>query len=147
MPRGASHLPSELWVDIFSYLPAGDLARALGVCKSWASLGEAGWRAACFRRWPRWSALAGVGDGEVAWRRLHELFQLREDDARGVPDVQRITSLQHTVTPRHRAILTEWLCEVSLEWQLDTVLPFKAVSYLDCYLEQNEVQELSRWGP
>eukprot|EP00887_Chlorella_sp_A99_P007648 scaffold20.g7648.t1 len=142
-----SQLPSELLVlDVLSRLDAADLSRALGACKNWHGFGEAAWRAACFRRWRRWSEIAQAASPEdVVWKRQFELLQLRDDEASCLPDVPRIRRSQPVVTERHRSILVEWLCEVSFDWSLESTLPFKAVIYLDYYLEAQPVDELSRF--
>lgn len=105
-------LPDELWVAIFAHLPPRDLGRSICACKTFSRVSQQSWRAACFRRWPRWSAIAGTEHGAL-WRRQYELLGLREAETGILPNLQEIRRLQQAVTSRHRSILTEWLCEVS----------------------------------
>lgn len=108
-PVGAM-LPSELWVQVISFLPHADLGRALCTCKALSSLGQEAWKAACYRRWPSWSVIADGPDAE--WRRVYELLELRESEQAALPDVEAIRKCQTVINERHRAILTEWLYEV-----------------------------------
>ncbi|PSC71048.1 chitin deacetylase-like isoform e [Micractinium conductrix] len=93
------------------------------------------------RRWPAWSAIAAEPGAQ--WRRQYELLSLREAEAVCLPSVAAVRKTQQQVTERHRSILTEWLCEVSFDWELDSTIVFKAVSYLDHYLAQQAVEQLS----
>lgn len=103
-------LPSELIVDILGLLPARDLAAALCSCASLSALGPHAWQRACQNRWPAWAAIAA--EPEAQWRRQYELLSLREAEAGCLPSVAAVRRTQQSVTERHRAILTEWLCEV-----------------------------------
>lgn len=105
-----SDIPNDLWVDILGRLEAEDLTRAVQACAHFQGLAGDAWRAACFRRWPRW---AGVAAGPcVAWSRQHELLALREAEEAAVADVAAIKRRQGVVLESHRTILAEWLCEV-----------------------------------
>ncbi|KAK9806713.1 hypothetical protein WJX72_000302 [[Myrmecia] bisecta] len=53
--------------------------------------------------------------------------------------------MQRVVNARHRMVLTEWLAEVSWDWNLESTIVFKAVSYLDHYLGVTPVEVLSRF--
>ena len=107
-------LPDEIWVEIMGRLPAKDIGRLVCASQGLHRLSQLGWRAACFRRWPRWSAIAGTEGHAALWRRQYELLGLREAEVGILPDVAAIRRLQQSITARHRAILTEWLCEVGL---------------------------------
>lgn len=103
-------LPSELIVDILGLLPARDLAAALCSCASLSALAPHAWQRACQHLWPAWAAIAA--EPEAQWRRQYELLSLREAEAGCLPSVAAVRRAQQSVTERHRAILTEWLCEV-----------------------------------
>ena len=106
----ALSLPEELWVEVASHLGGAELGRFVCTCTSFARIGQHAWRAACFRRWPGWAAIAAEPGAQ--WRRQYELLALRQAEAGSVPDLERLGRLQQTITERHRSILTEWLCEV-----------------------------------
>ena len=111
MPRPTptlAALPDELLLSILGRLPGRDLGHALCTCASLARLSNDAWRAACFRRWPRWSAIAAGGE-EQPWRRVYELLTLRQGES--AVCVEAIRKRQGRVTERHRAILAEWICE------------------------------------
>lgn len=108
-PVGAM-LPSELWVQVLSFLPHADLGRALCICKALSGLTQEAWKAACYRRWPSWSVIADGPDAE--WRRVFELLELRESEQAVLPDVEAIRKRQTVINERHRGILTEWMYEV-----------------------------------
>lgn len=117
MGNSLLQLPSELIISILGNLPADDLARALSTCHGLQQLSDASWRGACERRWPRWAAIAAQAGTACSdayqpscWRRQYELLSLREEEA--ASNVQQIRARQQVVNERHRAILTEWLCEV-----------------------------------
>lgn len=103
-------LPPDLWVGILSFLPHADLGRALCTSRAICDVSQQAWRAACYRRWPRWAAIAA--EPGAKWRRVYELLSLREDEASALVDVPAIRRTQTLVNEGHRAILTEWLCEV-----------------------------------
>ncbi len=103
-------LPTELWVQVISFLPRADLGAALCTCKTLSSLGEEVWKAACHRRWPSWALVADGGDAK--WRRVYEYLELRESESAILPDVEAIRKRQTVINERHRGILTEWLYEV-----------------------------------
>ena len=166
-------LPTELSIEILGRLEQQDLASAVCSCRALASLRELAWRSACFRRWPKWSAIACEPGAQ--WRRQYELLTLREAEAGTVCPVAVVRQTQQVVTERHRSILTEWLCEVrgavggwgrrcmtpitcrhpqpsppplpqvSFDWQLESTILFKAVAYLDHYLSTLAVEQLGRW--
>lgn len=104
-------LPEELLVEVLGRLSARDLASALSSCRGLGALREQAWRAACFGRWPEWSAIAA--EPAAQWRRQYELLSLREAESGCLPTVATVRKVQRNVTERHRSILTEWLCEVS----------------------------------
>lgn len=161
-------LPDELLIEILSRLPAQAIASSVSSCRSLHAHSAAIWQAACFKRWPQWSAIAAEPGAQ--WRRQYELLSLREAEAGCLPSVAAIRKVQKGVTERHRNILTEWLCEVrpgpggscmvptassrstslplplqvSFDWELDSTVVFKAVAYLDHYLSTHEVEQLSR---
>ncbi|KAL4437486.1 hypothetical protein ABPG77_003467 [Micractinium sp. CCAP 211/92] len=136
-------LPDELLIEILSRLPAQAIASSVSSCRSLHAHSAAIWQAACFKRWPQWSAIAAEPGAQ--WRRQYELLSLREAEAGCLPSVAAIRKVQKGVTERHRNILTEWLCEVSFDWELDSTVVFKAVAYLDHYLSTHEVEQLSRF--
>ena len=162
-------LPEELLIEVLGRLDARDLAGALTTCRGLAALKEHAWRSATFRRWPKWAAIAS--EPSAQWRRQYELLQLREAEAGALPSVAAVRKTQQSVTERHRSILTEWLCEVrrqsglqrrlggrcmigtnvlmpplqvSFDWELESTIVFKAVAYLDHYLGEHAVEQLSR---
>lgn len=104
-----SQLPPELWADVLSFLSQADLGRALCTCRALARISQDAWRAACYRRWPAWAAIAE--EPEAQWRRVYELLDLRESEQAAVIDLEALRKCQTVINGRHRAILTEWLCE------------------------------------
>ncbi|KAL4452109.1 hypothetical protein ABPG75_007771 [Micractinium tetrahymenae] len=136
-------LPDELLIEILSRLPAQAIASSLSSCRALHAQSAAVWQAACSRRWPQWAAIAAEPGAQ--WRRQYELLSLREAEAGCLPSVAAIRKVQKSVTERHRSILTEWLCEVSFDWDLDSTVVFKAVAYLDHYLSTHAVEQLSRF--
>ena len=112
MSAGFSALPTDLWIECLSFLPHGDLARALCTCKTLAKESAEAWKATCYRRWPRWAAIAAHPGSD--WRRVTEFCCLRESE-QAVTTIDPIATLsksQDIVKERHRAILAEWMCEV-----------------------------------
>jgi hypothetical protein len=103
----------DLLVSILGHLGHSDLGCALCTCRATADVADDAWKAACYRRWPLWARRAEEGAAAAAdWRRTYELLELREGEARCVPDLGAIQRLQTRITEAHRAILAEWLCEV-----------------------------------
>jgi hypothetical protein len=110
MGFGASQLPTDLWVECLSFLSHADLGRALCTCRALAAVSNESWRAACYRRWPKWALIAEEAQAE--WRRVYEFCSLRRAENAALPDLQAILKRQTVVRDRHRAILAEWMCEV-----------------------------------
>ncbi|KAL6779622.1 hypothetical protein ACKKBG_A13050 [Auxenochlorella protothecoides x Auxenochlorella symbiontica] len=146
MQRGgavcALALPSEVWIEVLSRLNGQDLARALCTCKAFSRLQQPVWQAACFKRWNKWSSYL---DPASHWRRQYELLCLRELAEQTVADVGQIRNAQQFVSDRHRAVLVEWMCEIAMDWNLETAIAFKAVAYLDRYLSRSSVSRLARF--
>ena len=106
-----------------------DLGRALCAAPWLRELGAHAWAATVRRRWPRWAAIADAArekraiaeeprcskSEEIAWRRQAELFELREREELAIAPLAggAIAKKQTVVQPRHRAVLAEWLAEVS----------------------------------
>lgn len=132
-----AHLPEELLIQVLSHLYGKDISRAVCATQVFANVRESVWRAACERRWP---ALSQASSAATQWQRQHNLLELREKEVDAVPSVQAIYELQKVVDSSHRMILTEWLTEVSWEWQLESTIIFKAVNYLDWYLSQHTIE-------
>ena len=107
---GGHQLTPELWADVLSFLSQADLGRALCTCRALAGISQDAWRAACYRRWSGWPAIAE--EPEAQWRRVYELLDLRETEQAIVIDLGALRKRQTVINERHRAILTEWLCEV-----------------------------------
>ena len=170
--RASQQLPEELWVEVLSRLDGPkEIGRALCTTKLFSTASEHVWRGACSRRWPGWAALAL--SAETKWKRQYEILELREREEDAVPQLAAIASTQKVVTARHRLVLTEWLAEVravasalcckcqlktgqhayrrsaclqvSWDWDLESTMVFKAVSYLDHYLSRRPVDALSRY--
>lgn len=116
MSNGAYIIPHELWVvKILPFVgeqDAASLARALCTCRAFSSSSQLVWKHTCFRIWPKWASIAS-DPSNYNWRRTFELFQLREAEKDTIPDTKAIKITQTRITPRHRTILAEWLCEVS----------------------------------
>lgn len=113
---GLSDLCPDLWVKVLSFLGPRDLGTALCTCRATCAVSQLAWKAACERRWPRWAEIA-VGEPDdvptAYWRRIFEVLVLREREGDSIHDVQAIRRRQAVVTEGHRAMLVEWLCEVS----------------------------------
>jgi hypothetical protein len=133
-------LPDDLWIEILARVPAaGDapsLGRALASTKWMHALTPWAWRGAVFARWPAWAAVAaGAGRGRAAssapppcpvpcWRRLYDMFALRQREMDAAQATAAAVAGRRggatppaeqdagAVTPRHRAVLVEWLAEV-----------------------------------
>ncbi|KAK9863919.1 hypothetical protein WJX84_000139 [Apatococcus fuscideae] len=101
------------------------------------------WRKACEKRWPVWARVARAPDTQ--WKRQFELLELRQREQVVIPSIATIQRIQKVVTGRHREVLTEWLAEVSWDWNLESTIVFKAVSYLDHFLSNIGVKNLSRF--
>ena len=169
MRTEGTQLPPEVWIKILSFLPHVDIARALCVCRSLNSISQEAYRAACFRRWPAWAPIAEYPGAK--WSRVYELLQLRDAETAALLDVEKLGKCQTVINARHRAILTEWLCEVrkqshsrhhlpaldsqlkpcllfalqvTFEWDLDSSVVFEAVKHLDWYLSRTAVEKLGR---
>ena len=104
-------VPDELLIEILSHLQDKDLGVALCSSKRFWACKEPIWKAACARRWPAWFAVAQ--GSTVPWRRGYELLSLRERELLAVPSQAAIEKTQTVVNARNRAVLTEWLAEVS----------------------------------
>ena len=109
--RQLSNFPDELWLEIFSHLPAKDLGQVTGLSKKFFGLREDAWQYACERRWPVWYQIARAPDTQ--WRRQYELLELRERELTSILKAAAILKPQNVVNARHRTVLTEWLAEVS----------------------------------
>lgn len=119
---GADALPDDLWISILGLVGASDpssLGRALCSAPQFARLSSWAWREAVQARWPAWTAVAVRAGPVSAWRRLHELFSLRQRELDAVEAEAALASSRAaaasappSVTPRHRSVLVEWLAEV-----------------------------------
>ena len=107
-----SNFPDELWLEIFSHLPAKDLGQVVCLNSKFFSLREDAWQYACARRWPAWYQIARAPDTQ--WRREYELLELRERELTSLLKAPAILQMQDVVNARHRTVLTEWLAEVSM---------------------------------
>ena len=103
--------PRELWTLVLSNLSARQIAQAGLVCREWAGIQPAALQLACELRWPEWCSAARAPHS-ANWKRLHELFEQRERDHGAVGSLAGFGRTQKVVSPRHRAILAEWLIEV-----------------------------------
>lgn len=138
-----SSLPVEMWIQVLSFLDSQDLAKALCTCHGMSAISQDAWKAACYRKWPKWSSIAAEPNAQ--WRRVYEMLALRQVEVARLPDVRAARRLQTLVTDRHRSILAEWLCEVSFDWTLESSIVFKAVNYLDHYLASCHLDNLARF--
>lgn len=107
---GDAQLPPELWVEVLAFLPHRDLVQALCACKTFQRIKDEVYRASCYRQWPSLAAIAEAPDAQ--WAMVFDLLAVREREPRVLTDVEALLKHQTVVTGRHRAILTEWLCEV-----------------------------------
>lgn len=107
-----SNFPDELWLEIFSHLPAKDLGQVVSLNSKFFGLRENAWQYACARRWPAWYQIARAPDTQ--WRRQYELLELRERELTSLLKAPAILQMQNVVNARHRTVLTEWLAEVIL---------------------------------
>ena len=118
----AASVPGDLWICILGAVGASDpssLGRALCATPQFAALAPWAWREAVQARWPAWAAVAARAGPVTAWRRLHELFSLRQRELDAVATESALASSRAaastappSVTPRHRSVLVEWLAEV-----------------------------------
>ena len=120
-------MPDELLIEMLSYLQDKDLGVALCASKRFSSCKEVIYMQACAKRWPGWFKV--VRGSEVPWRRGYELLSLRERELTAVPLLSAILSRQTVVNARNRAVLTEWLAEVSRAvdccWLPSSLLQFR----------------------
>ena len=165
-------LPSELWVKVLSFLHHADIARASSTCQTLHRVKNEAFRAACYRQWPSWAAIAENPDAQ--WLSVYERLELRENESGTLQDAQSLWKYQPVIVEGHRSILAEWLIEVGLnlclpplhrrplfappsspshafyrpqvsfEWELDSPIVFEAVKYLDYYLSKVTVPRLAR---
>lgn len=165
-------LPDSVWVDILSRLNGQDLARAMCTCRTFAGLQHPVFQASCLKRFPNWTPYL---ESDCHWRRQYELLCLRDLAERTTPDVTVWRQTQRIITERHRAILVEWICEVTklgepfvqgrailhdrlrqvlktpstaqiaLDWNVESAISCKAVSYLDQWLCKYAVDRLDRF--
>ena len=104
-------LPDELLIEVLSNLSDRDLGAALCSSKRFSVLKEPIWRAVCAKRWPHWFPI--ISSTQVSWKRQAELLSLRERELLVQPNQQAIQKTQTVVTPSNRAVLAEWLAEVT----------------------------------
>jgi hypothetical protein len=104
-------LPDELLIEVLSNLSDRDLGAALCSSKRFSVLKEPTWRAVCAKRWPHWFPI--IRSTQVSWKRQAELLSLRERELLVQPNQQAIQKTQTVVTPSNRAVLAEWLAEVT----------------------------------
>lgn len=129
----ALSLPDDLWLEVLARLPPADLPAALASCSELRRLAPFAWRGLCLHRWPAWSAIStGAGLPIRDWKRQAEFFELRDREEAAVratagaagppppiapagvrPTVEGAPAPAAPIGPRHRAILVEWLAEVS----------------------------------
>lgn len=103
-------VPYEIWIKVLSNLEGKDIGRAVCVCKTFASLQDPVWQAACENRWPELAVIARAP--ETRWQRQYELLEQRELASLAKPCKGAILKRQPEVNARHRLVLTEWLAEV-----------------------------------
>ena len=111
--RQLTIFPDELWLEIFSHLPAKDLGQVVCLDSKFFGLREDAWQYACAKRWPAWYQIARAPDTQ--WRRQYELLELRERELTSLLKAPAILQMQNVVNARHRTVLTEWLAEVSMK--------------------------------
>lgn len=167
------HFPEELWIEVLSHLGGKDIGRAVCSTQVLANVRESVWKAACERRWPVWSQVAASADThwkrqyELLELREKELeavpcvqainklqkvvnprhrMVLTEWLAEVTHSATDISATYQVVTTAHVFGNLTWrqLVQVSWDWQLESTILFKAVSYLDQYLSQHTVDVLAR---
>ena len=124
----ALSLPDDVWIEILARLPPADLPAALASCTELHRLAPFAWRALCLQRWSAWSAISSSAGVPIRdWKRQAEFFELRDREEAAVAATKmserRPAALAGSapaaqpaapaIGPRHRAILVEWLAEVS----------------------------------
>ena len=109
-------VPVELWIQVLSHLPCREIAASATVCKAFAAVQQEVLREACVRRFPEW-AQASQAPAGANWKRLYDLFEQRERDHSAVATQTAVARTQSLVQAPHRAVLAEWLIEVSLAVQ------------------------------
>lgn len=147
-----SALPEEIWGYILSHLEYNDIGKALCACQTFNKLTTEVWRHACEISWPQWTAVVGdVPDNmfsypEQRWRKCYEMLSLRAAESENVsPWGDTFGGLQKQVTQKHRAVLVEWLLEVSLDFKLESSVIFQAVRFLDYYLREKSVERIFKF--
>ena len=147
-----SMLPTELWCEVMSHLPYRDIGRTICVCKEFTEVDSYIWKSACMKMWPTNTAMVAqvpdsyFGNPQTRWRKCYEMLSLRSAEKRLVTGWgTTFTHLQKHVTPYFRAVLVEWMIEVAQDWRLESTVIFQAVRYLDHYLRNVAVDDLSKF--
>ena len=117
----ALNLPDDLWIEILGFVGAQDAAsmgRALCAAKWMAPYAPHAWRSAVVARWPAAAAVASAAGPVPCWRKLYEMLVFRQAEADAAAAVTAAAAARGGarpagVTPVHRAVLVEWLAEVS----------------------------------
>lgn len=149
--NGMSILPKEVWIHVISFLPYKDVGKMLCTCSALYEDSKEVWKQACRRTWPKWTKYAEMCPDSVydnvqdRWKKCYEMLSLREEELELVIKTERFAKIQKKVTRAHRYVLTEWMSEVSCEWKLESSVIFQAVRFLDYYLSQVAVEDLSKF--
>lgn len=130
-------LPDELWLHIGSLLKPAAIGRLACCAKQLSALQEAALEGSCFYHFPQHAAIAR--QLSMPWQQRFSSLNEHVTELRALP---RPSIKQPVVLPKHRAILVEWLAEVSWAWKLDSSTLFTAVEMLDRYLCIVALQQL-----
>jgi hypothetical protein len=117
LARAVADLPGEVWVLISGHMSPKHLPAFLQTCRYFAGLDKRCWEAICCTRFPDWTAFIKRHLGvlrHIDYRQCFVLFTHRSREAQARFDIDTLIKKQPTVTSRHRAILCEWLTEVSI---------------------------------
>ena len=149
--NGMSILPKEIWIHVISFLPYKDVGKMLCTCSALYEDSKEVWKQACRRTWPKWTKYAEMCPDSVydnvqdRWKKCYEMLSLREEELELVINTEKFGKIQKKVTRAHRYVLTEWMSEVACEWKLESSVIFQAVRFLDYYLSQVAVEDLSKF--
>lgn len=149
--NGMSILPKEVWFHVISFLPYKDVGKMLCTCSALYEDSKEVWKQACRRTWPKWTEYAEMCPDSVydnvqdRWKKCYEMLSLREEELELVIHTEKFGKIQKKVTRAHRYVLTEWMSEVACEWKLESSVIFQAVRFLDYYLSQVAVEDLSKF--
>jgi hypothetical protein len=109
-------LPQELLTEICRNLKLADLVNAGGICRLFRKVRIDCLERQCRERWPDlWSKANSAisSNPSLYWAKLIKMLEMRDDECTAVIAVHAALDAQGEISSRARAILVEWLLEVT----------------------------------